>query len=267
MQQVSAQAGIPAQIFTKKDFEAVLNNWLALHKPDVVLVKTFPFRIPASALKIPKHGFINFHYAPLPAWRGSNPLFWMIRKGERAGGIAVHRMDEQFDTGPVLLQMPVAFSPDSTFGMCSTQLAYGGAELTAKLLHGLQTETLSPIPQDNQHAAWYGRPKPADFFIDWKKMNAASVHALVKACNPWLKGAPTRFRGWTVGITDASISTLEVPEGTIPGTILHLDEQEGCVIACEGGTALKADVIYTEEGFFAGSKLIAFGLKAIDQFD
>jgi methionyl-tRNA formyltransferase len=266
MQQVSAQAHIPAQVFTKKDFEAQLNDWLLKHKPDVVLVKTFPFRIPASALTIPKHGFINFHYAPLPAWRGSNPLFWMIRKGVTTGGIAVHRMDEHFDTGPVLLQQPITFPPDSTFGMRSTQLAYGGAELTAQLLHGLQAGTLTPIPQDNVQAAWYGRPKPADFFIDWNKMNATSVCALVKACNPWLKGAPTRFRGWTICITDASVSTLGVPEGTLPGTLLRLDEQEGCVIACEGGTALKVEVIYIEEGFFAGNKLLAFGLKPNDQF-
>ena len=110
MQQVSAQAGIPSQIFTRKNFAVQLTEWLNQHKPDVVLVKTFPFRIPASALSIPKYGFINFHYAPLPAFRGSNPLFWMIKEGMTTGGIAVHQMDEGFDTGPVFLQQAVPFA-------------------------------------------------------------------------------------------------------------------------------------------------------------
>src|SRR4051794_31967618 len=62
------QAGVPVHYFSKKNFEQELLSWLDHYRPDVVLVKTFPFLIPASALSIPRYGFINFHYAPLPAW-------------------------------------------------------------------------------------------------------------------------------------------------------------------------------------------------------
>src|SRR6218665_2945865 len=67
MKQMSAQGGIPSTVFTKKGLEEALTAWLQQHQPDVVLVKTFPYKIPASVLNIPKHSFINFHYAPLPA--------------------------------------------------------------------------------------------------------------------------------------------------------------------------------------------------------
>src|SRR5688500_68775 len=114
MNQVTKQARVPAEVFTRKNFEADLLTWLEVHRQDAVQVKTFPFRIPGSALSVPKYGFINFHYAPLPEYRGSNPLFWMIRNGVTAGGVTVHRMDEQFDTGPLLLHQPVVFSPEAT---------------------------------------------------------------------------------------------------------------------------------------------------------
>jgi methionyl-tRNA formyltransferase len=227
----------------------------------VVLVKTFPFRIPAKALQLPRHGFINFHYAPLPAFRGSNPLFWMIREGVTHGGVAVHRMNEKFDAGPVLLQQAVNFPPDATFGICSTQLAFTGAQLTQLLLNGLMSGTITETPQETATTRWYGRPAQKDLFINWNTMEAREIKALAKACNPWLKGAPTRFNGWALGITDASLSDAAVPEGTLPGTILQLSPAEGCVIACANKTAIRAEVIYTEEGFFAGPQLAQFGLQ------
>jgi len=262
MQQVAAQARIPTQVFTRKNFEAQLLAWLESHKPDVVLVKTFPFRIPAAALGIPKHGFINFHYAPLPQYRGSNPLFWMIRNRVPNAGVTVHRMDEQFDTGPILLRHEFPLRPEATFGILTSQLAHAGASLTAQLLQGLAAGTLKEEPQDNAHAAWYGRVKPAELFINWKTMTQPEVLALVRACNPWNRGAPTRIRGWMFAVTDASPGTEDAPAGTAPGTILGIAQGGGITIACADGKTIRAEVVYTEEGFFEAGRLQLLGLQA-----
>ncbi|MDQ3109515.1 MAG: hypothetical protein M3R17_06430 [Bacteroidota bacterium] len=267
MQQITVQSGIPSQVFTRKNFEAELVKWLELHCPDVVLVKTFPFRIPASALTIPVHGFINFHYAPLPQFRGSNPLFWMIREGITTGGVAVHRMDERFDTGPLLLQRAVPVSPEASFGMCVTQLAFAGMEMTIEVLQGLYAGNLKETPQEQKQDRWYGRPKATDFFISWITMNSSQVKALVKACNPWQKGAFVRLKGLTIAITDISLSEIAVPPGTLPGTILHLSPEKGLIIACKDEVALKAEVFFAEEGFFAGERLALFGIRQGDRFE
>lgn len=121
------QSVVPLQVFTKKNFEEKLLLWLDQYKPDLVLVKTFPFRIPSSALGIPKYGFINFHYAPLPEFRGANPLFWMIRNKETSGGVSIHRMDENFDTGDLLLSEKVPLPREATYGMITAQLAFTAA--------------------------------------------------------------------------------------------------------------------------------------------
>ncbi len=260
MKQMSAQGGVPSMVFTKNGLEANLSDWIDKHKPDVVLVKTFPYKIPASVLTIPKHGFLNFHYAPLPGFRGSNPLFWMIKEQVAMGGVAIHRMDENFDTGPLLLQKQVPISPDDTFGMCSTKLAYAGLELTGALLQALQSGNINLVPQQNENSRWYGRPGAADMAINWAGMNAKQVIALVNACNPWLKGAVTRANGWTFGITRASVAEMLVPDNTAAGTIMELDNDQ-LIVACTESTAIRVDVWYCEEGFYPGSRLAMFGFK------
>lgn len=261
IQQICNQAKVPVQQFGKKNFEADLNAWLLIHQPDVVLVKTFPWLIPFQSLSIPQKGFINFHYAPLPQWRGSNPLFWMIRNKALFGGVTAHQMTDKFDEGDILLSNQIPLSPETTFGLFCTQLAYSGLELTAKLLQGLQTNTLKPVQQDQTKAKWYGRPKPADLFIDWETMSSEDICSLVKACNPWNKGAATRGNGWTFGVTDVSYTALAFLENTLPGTILELDEEKGLIVACCNKKALKLNIIYCEEGFFQGKQLSFFGFK------
>lgn len=266
VERLCADTKTPCSFFEKKDFGWQLINWLHAYAPNVVLVKTFPWKIPVEALSIPAHGFINFHYAPLPAWRGPNPLFWMIRDRVNMAGITVHKMNADYDSGPVLLQLPVPIQPDITFGILYTQLAFAGLQITDHLLQRLQAGTLTAIPQDHNEACWHRRPVAADLMIDWNKMGAIEVQALVKACNPWNKGAATSWNGWGFGITDASVVLpVNYTNTSSPGTILELDPINGLLIACADGQVIKAEVVYCEEGFFAGHHLSLFGMKKHDR--
>lgn len=260
LQSRCAQAHVPLHLFSKKNIETELSAWLVQYKPDVVLVKTFPFLIPATVIRMPKYGFINFHYAPLPEWRGANPLFWMIRNRETAGAVTVHEMTEEYDAGPVLLQQPVPLTPEINFGLFYTQLAYTGVHIAGMLLNGLHTGTLQKKEQDHAKAKWYARPAPADLLINWESMDAGEVKALVNACNPWNKGAATRWNNWLFGISDATI-VPQTEKGKMPGTVISLDAGNGFTIACKDGQAIKAEVVYCEEGFYPGHKLAAFGLQ------
>lgn len=253
-------AGIPFCVFLKKDFEKELMKWLDTYKPDVVLVKTFPRMIPGAALTVPKHGFLNFHYAPLPEFRGANPIFWMIRNREKQGGVTVHKMDKGYDSGDILLSQSVPLTPDKNNGFYCTQLSWAGAQLTMQLLEGLRTGSLSPVPQDESKAKWYGRPSVADMTIRWSEMDAASVKALVKACNPGLKGAVASCNGWMFGITEAEIATDWKGASAAPGTIVSIDPEKGTLIACAENTYLRLEVFYCREGFYPGYKLRMFGM-------
>jgi methionyl-tRNA formyltransferase len=265
LQQQCGRTNVPCTVFRKTEFTNRLLQWLHDSKPDVVLVKTFPWRIPEEALHIPKHGFINFHYAPLPVWRGPNPLFWMIRKQVATGGITIHKMDAQYDNGPILLQQQMPLSPQMTYGLLCTQLAYAGLHQSEILLKGLATGSIKEQSQDTSQAKWFPRPVPADLTIDWNTMKAEEIKALVNACNPWNKGAATSWKGWHFGITEATVVNNGINKnGVLPGTIIDMNE-DGLMIACAEEKAIKASVVYCEEGFFTGNKLSLFGLKAAER--
>lgn len=255
---------VPFRLFTKKELKEQLMHWLDEYEPDVVLVKTFPFRIPGEVIARPKHGFVNFHYAPLPEWRGSNPLFWMIRNQVTSGGVTVHRMSAEYDAGPVLLEQPVTCHPEANFGLYYSQLAYAASNLTGTLLNGLHENNLQEKEQDHTQAKWYGRPQPSDLFIDWKTMTALEIKALVKACNPWNKGAGTRWNNWPFGITYATVIEQSDTGDAAPGTILSIDRENGLRITTVDNKIIVADIIYCEEGFYPGYCMSNFGLKKLD---
>lgn len=253
------QDGLPFHLFNKSNLHDSLLDWLHTHKPDVVFVKTFPFLIPAPVLSIPKYGFINFHYAPLPAWRGANPLFWMLRNGEKETAITIHQMSGSYDSGDVLLEARVPIADKINYGILYTQLGYAGMELSSRLIEQLCTGTVQKRKQDHSKAKWYGHPKLADLFINWQAMTAEEISGLIRACNPWHKGAAVRWRGWTFGISYGSVINNSVKAE--PGTILSLDTNMGFIIACKNEKALVVEIVYCEEGFYPGYFMSAFGLQ------
>lgn len=80
--------------------------------PDLIYVTGFPWRLPADLLAVPRLGAINTHPAALPKYRGPNPLFWQMMNGEKEFGLTLHRMDGEFDTGPILAQATMPIDPD-----------------------------------------------------------------------------------------------------------------------------------------------------------
>jgi methionyl-tRNA formyltransferase len=89
-----AVAAVPSEIAPR----------LAELDADVAISAAFPLLIPADSLDVPRFGIVNTHPALLPRHRGPNPIGWTVRNGDPELGYSVHRMDADFDTGPLLAQ-------------------------------------------------------------------------------------------------------------------------------------------------------------------
>lgn len=83
---------------------ASLARALPGYRPDLLLCNGFPWRIPRRVLDAARLGGINVHPSLLPRHRGPIPIHWAIRAGDRETGVTVHWMDEEFDTGRVIVQ-------------------------------------------------------------------------------------------------------------------------------------------------------------------
>jgi methionyl-tRNA formyltransferase len=152
---------------------------LAALDADVAISAAFPALIPADALGVTRLGILNTHPSLLPLYRGPNPIAWTVRNDDRELGYTIHRMDPQFDTGPVLAQgtTPIhdAERPEEIFGRMFS--------LLASLLPGAlsRVEAGEPgRPQPAEGASYAGFFEPAYAEIDWTQP-AAEVRRQVLA--------------------------------------------------------------------------------------
>ena len=243
-----------------------LTDWLAELQPTTVLVLTLPWRIPARVLALPPHGFLNVHFAALPGYRGPTPLFWQIRNRELAGAVTIHRMEADFDTGAVLLALPVPIGPDDTYGLHHTNLANAAAALAPQLVALLQRSAPLPLhPQPAAAAHYWPRPTLPDLCLPWAAP-AADCYALVRAANPWNRGVFALLRGHPIRIL-AVLPLPGVAHAQAPGTVLQADAQAGLVVACGHGEALRLEMALLPEGYFTGLQLIAMGLQAGERLE
>lgn len=118
-------------------------------KPDLIISGGFRSIIPKNILDIPKKGCINFHKALLPVNRGANPNVWTILKNTPAG-VTIHLMDHGIDSGPILKQREVRFSPADTAGSLYTKLEEAQFDLFRDFWPEFKGGAIQPVKQNAQ---------------------------------------------------------------------------------------------------------------------
>lgn len=99
---------------------------------------------------------LNLHNAPLPRYRGVNPINWALKNDEKFHGVSIHEIDLGVDSGAVYGQ--VQFTIDSTseevVDVYERALKYGFT-----LFKDVITRVwlINPTPQDHSKALMYTR--------------------------------------------------------------------------------------------------------------
>lgn len=266
--QQAAALGLPVTRLTRAHLAGELATWLEPLAVAAVLVFTLPWRVPAAVLDLPPLGFLNIHLAPLPAYRGPEPLFWLLRNGETVGAVTVHRMTADFDTGPVVLMEPVPIGPGDTYGLHRAQLAGRAAPVALRLLASLRGDTppLVPVAQVEALAHYWPRPSLADVCVRWAEP-AAAIERLVRATNPWNRGALTTLRGQPLRLLGVTPHPHAATGPVTPGTVLHADATAGIWVACGTDEALRLDLVALDEGYFTGWQLRQLGVSVGEVLD
>lgn len=259
VRELLAHVGVVPVALPKAGLGAALAAWVAAVQPLAVLVFTFPWRIPAAALGLPPQGFINFHCAALPRYRGAEPTFWQLLNGEAAGAVTAHRMAAGFDTGPVLVAVPVPIGPHDTHGLHRAQLALAAVGAGRQLLAGLRGETpLVEQPQNEAQAHYWPRPGLSDLCINWQAP-AEHLARLVRAANPWNRGALATLRGQPLRLLVATPRPETV--AAAPGTVVLAAPGQALLVACGESQVLQLDVVALDEGYFTGGQLAGMGVQ------
>ena len=267
LKQMLAGTGISLLNVNKKNLEPILKKTVAEKNITTAWLMTFAYIIPVSLLNLLPGGFINFHYGLLPKYRGPNPVLAQLLNGETESGITVHIVDENIDTGPIVMQQRIAIEERDTFGIQLDKLAMLGASMATNLLSVFRLNPVPPaVPQDEAKAGYYKKPVAADLMINWNIMSGQQIIRLINACNPWNKGAGAIINNMVICLTDAELTADVYNGNAAPGTIIALNEQAGLKIYCFDNSVIRINVICTPQGFFAGKRLVDYGIKINDQF-
>ena len=195
----------PDRIKVNEEFR----SHLAAIKPDAIIVVGYGRIIPQWMLDLPPLGNINLHASLLPKYRGAAPIQWAIANGETMTGVTTMRIDAGLDTGDILLQRELAIESQDTSETIAPRLADIGADLLVETLHGLQSGSIRPQPQDNSRATLAPILKKEDGLIDFSR-SAAEISSHLRGFQPW-PGAYTKFRGKNLQILKAQAGHEPVP--------------------------------------------------------
>jgi methionyl-tRNA formyltransferase len=268
MQSFCASCGIGFFKISKPSFESALLALFNQLQPDMVIMCGFPFRIPKSVFSYPALGFYNVHFSLLPAYMGPDPVFWQLKNGEKIGGITIHRVDEQFDSGPIVLQQQIPFIPGENWGICNSRFGVITTNMLAELIKKIQERTLTEqLPINGKQANYNPRPTQQDLTIDWTTQTASQVEGLVNACNPHRGGAITAFKYQMIRIMEVSPVDGQGDPATAGGTIIHADVN-GLFVQCADASILRINIlVLLNEGTISGFKLAALGVSVGERFE
>ena len=110
--------GIPCEIISHKDFSSrlafdqTLIRTLESYQIDLCLLAGF-MRILTSTFT-QKFKTINIHPSLLPAHKGTNAIAKTFSSGDKCGGVSVHWVDEDLDSGKLIAQESVCILSDDT---------------------------------------------------------------------------------------------------------------------------------------------------------
>ena len=181
---------IELALLHKQELEIDLNTLLKSASIDLAIVQTFPYKIPASSLRIPKEGFYNLHPGPLPEFRGPDPVFWVLKQKAIASAMTLHKMEEEYDTGPIVLSEPIPIHSSDTYGILNSHLAHAAPELLKVFLDTIASS--SPLPLTQQacdHIGYQQKPNAQSLLIDWTRDTSQDIEALTRASNPNQNGS------------------------------------------------------------------------------
>ncbi|MDR0711087.1 MAG: methionyl-tRNA formyltransferase [Prevotellaceae bacterium] len=126
--------------------EAFLNS---LQQLDADLFVVVAFRmLPEVVWRMPRLGTFNLHASLLPRYRGAAPISWAIINGETETGVTTFFIDENIDTGKILLSEKVKISPADTAGTLHDRLMDVGKRLALKTVEGIVSGCIQPVAQE-----------------------------------------------------------------------------------------------------------------------
>jgi methionyl-tRNA formyltransferase len=209
---------------------------------DVQVVVAFRM-LPEVVWSMPPLGTINLHGSLLPQYRGAAPINWAVINGEKETGVTTFKLQQEIDTGNILMQESFPIGEDDTAGMVHDYMKEIGAKLLVRTVEGLaegilegipqsDTDTLESEPSLQQPATLKHAPKifTETGKIDWHKP-VYEVHNLIRGLSPY----PAAFTYLQDRMLKIYGSKKEIATPTVPVGAADTNGKTYLKFACPDG--------------------------------
>jgi len=202
------------------------------HDADIAVVVAYGMILPKAILDTPRLGCVNLHASLLPRWRGAAPIQRALMAGDAETGVAVMRMEEGLDTGPVAMVERLPITEALTTGEAHDRLATLGADLMARAVAALSRGTLAFQPQSENGVEYARKITNKECRIKWSRPALDVLHH-IHGLSPF----PGAFTFFDFGKGPERLKILRVKRMVGQGMPGHMLD-DAMTIAC-GSEALQ----------------------------
>ena len=198
---------------------------------DLAVVVAYGHLLPSWMLDSLKLGAWNLHFSLLPRWRGAAPVNHAILAGDAETGVALMRITQGLDEGPVLAmaKRPIALTDDAENLL--SELAEDAAALLRANLPALLDVSASPEPQSGE--ATYASKLSKEMARLDPSRPALELHRQARALQPW-PGADLAMEPGVLKVI--AVGGLRASDDA-PGTLRW--DKGGAWLACGDGQAME----------------------------
>ena len=232
--------------------EEFLDALRALHA-DLQIVVAFRM-LPEVVWAMPPLGTFNLHGSLLPQYRGAAPINWAIINGEQETGVTTFFLQQEIDTGDLILQKRTPITDGDNAGTIHDRLMSIGAAAVVETVDCIIAGNAPKTPQP-QGVTLKSAPKifKETCRVDWTQ----SCHQIFN----FVRGLSPYPAAWSVLHTDDKTIDIKLFEVTREPAAHTL--QAGQVV-CDGKNYLKVAVA---DGFVKIESLQPAGKKRMSAAD
>jgi len=189
---------------------------------------------------------LNVHPSLLPRWRGAAPIERAIMAGDDETGMTVLQVTAGLDSGPIVVQEPLAIDRADDFGSLAERLAERGGELVVEALRKRASGSLEPTEQDDSAATYAEKIRSEERRLDPSRP-AEELARIVRALNPHIGAFLELEGGDRLRVREAVAADGELTVGDLvaDGGALHLGCGAGLLelrtVQAAGGRPMSAE--------------------------
>jgi methionyl-tRNA formyltransferase len=203
------------------------------HDADVAVVVAYGLILPKPILDAPRLGCLNLHASLLPRWRGAAPIQRAVMAGDAETGVAVMRMEEGLDTGPIAMMETVQIGPNTTAGELHDVMMMHGADTMVRALAAHSRGGLTFTPQRAEGVTYAAKITNDEARIEWRR-SAGKVHNQVRGLSPF----PGAFFTADLGKGPERVKVVRTALADGAGAPGKLLDRDGTVACTDGAVRL-----------------------------